>query len=71
MTGQELSPERASIPGADATVPGAGETMAPPAGSPSASDQLKSGEAEQAKANVQIAISILEKALPSLGSDSE
>lgn len=69
--GQELNAERASIPGADATIPGAGATMAPPAGTPSAGEPPKQGAAEQAKANVQIAISILEKSLPELGSDSE
>lgn len=71
MAGQELSPERASIPGPDATMPGAGAPMAPPAGTPAANEQPKSGEAEQAKANIQIAISILEQSLPQLGSDSE
>jgi hypothetical protein len=71
MPGQELSPERASIPGADATAPGAGAAMAPPAGTPSAGEHEKKGESEQAKANVQIAISILEQSLPQLGSDSE
>ena len=71
MTGQELNPERASIPGADATLPGAGDTVAPPAGTPAAMEQDKKGVAEQAKANIQIAISILEKSLPELGQDSE
>ena len=69
--GQELNPERASIPGSDATAPGAGTAMAPPAGTPAANEHEKRGAAEQAKANVQIAISILERELPNLGSDSE
>lgn len=71
MPGQELSPERASIPGSDATAPGAGAAMAPPAGTPSANEHEKKGESEQAKANIQIAIGILEQSLPKLGSDSE
>ena len=45
--------------------------MAPPAGTPDSEGTEKSGEAEQAKANVQIAISILEQTLSQLGSDSE
>jgi hypothetical protein len=45
--------------------------MAPPAGTPAANEHEKKGESEQAKANVQIAIGILEQALPLLGSDSE
>ena len=71
MLGQELNPERASIPGSDAIQPGAGSTMAPPAGTPAANEQEKKGETEQAKANVQIAMSTLEQALPLLGSESE
>jgi hypothetical protein len=71
MPGQELDPSRAATPGLDATAPGAGEVIAPPAGTPSAPDQEKKGQIEQAKANVQMAINILEKSLPELGSESE
>jgi hypothetical protein len=69
--GTELDPQRASIPGADATAPGAGAAMAPPAGTPAANEHEQKGVTEQAKANVQIAIKVLDHALSSLGSDSE
>ena len=69
--GKELDPSRAATPGLDATAPGAGAVMAPPAGTPSAPDQEKKGQIEQAKANVQMAINVLEKSLPELGTDSE
>lgn len=62
MTGQVLDQQEPS---------GEQPPMAPPAGTPAANEHPRSGEAEQAKANVQIAISILEQALPLLGSDSE
>jgi len=45
--------------------------MAPPAGTPAANEHEKKGETEQAKANVQMAVHILEQSLPLLGSDSE
>jgi hypothetical protein len=66
----ELDPTRAATPGADASTPESG-AMAPPAGSPNLTDQPAKGETEQAKANVQMAINILEQSLPQLGSDSE
>ena len=60
--GNEADPERASTEGA---------AMAPPAGTPSSNEQEKQGSSELAKANVQIAINVLEQSLPQLGSDSE
>jgi hypothetical protein len=60
--GQELSQQE---PGQEQ------QPTAPPAGTPAANEHEKKGETEQAKANVQIAIHILEQALPQLGTDSE
>jgi hypothetical protein len=45
--------------------------MAPPAGTPAANEHERKGITEQAKANVQIAMKILDHAMSSLGSDSE
>jgi hypothetical protein len=44
---------------------------APPAGTPDAAPQKNSGAIEQAKANVQIALTMLEQTLPMLGSDND
>jgi len=44
---------------------------APPTGSPESGVVKPEGEIEQARANVQIAMSILEQSLPILGGDSE
>jgi hypothetical protein len=65
--GMSEDPTRAgAAPGGPGSAP-----MAPPAGTPAMSDQKASGEIEQAKANVQMAMQILEQALPQLGSDSD
>ena len=67
--GMSADPSRAGTPGMDVASPGA--SMAPPAGTPSANEAPAKGETEQAKANVQIAIVLLEQTLPMLGTDSE
>lgn len=48
-----------------------GAPMAPPTGTPNVDDVKADGVIEQAKANVQIAISMLEQSLPLLGGESE
>ena len=65
----ELDPTRAATQGAEKGAPDG--AMAPPAGSPNLTDQPAKGETEQAKANVQMAINILEQSLAPLGSGSE
>lgn len=64
------------MPDMEMGVPGAspapsGAPMAPPAGSPAIGDPKAQGEIEQAKANVQIAISMLEQSLPVISTDSD
>lgn len=56
------------VPGA-APAPDA-SPMAPPAGAPSSPPSEGAGEKEQAKANVQMAIAMLEQNLPRLGSNT-
>lgn len=51
--------------------PSAPSPTAPPSGAPASGDQPASGEIEQAKANVQIALMLLEQTLPLMGSESE
>lgn len=67
-------PDPQEMPGA-----GAGEGAPPipavpgaaPSDSPGMKDQVPAGEIEKAKANVQIAVQVLEQTLPMLGSGSE
>lgn len=66
--GMSADPSRADVPGS--VVP-PGASMAPPAGTPNADNLPAKGETEQARANVQIAITLLEQTLPMLGSDTE
>jgi len=58
------------VPGAS-PAPQALSLTAPPSGAPAADEQPASGEKEQAKANVQIALMLLEQTLPIIGSDGE
>lgn len=59
-----------SMKGKD-TIPPGDPGMAPPAGSPETSEKKPLGEIEQAKSNVQIALTILENSLPIFGGDSD
>lgn len=51
--------------------PPSGSSMAPPAGSPDVGSQKPLGEIEQARANVQIALTILEQAFAVFGGSDE
>jgi hypothetical protein len=55
------------IPGTEGVPP----TNTAPTGSPASAPQPAAGEIAQAKANVQIALKVLEHTLPLLGADSE
>lgn len=63
--------ENATMMGVSGATPApTASPMAPPAGTPSGQDVPAKGEIEQAKANVQMAITMLEQSLPILGSSS-
>lgn len=59
-----MSPEQERANATDAS-------MAPPTGTPNVGEVKPEGVIEQAKANVQIAMSMLEQSLPLLGGDSD
>lgn len=63
--------EMMGVPTGGSPSPSAPSPSAPPSGAPASGEQPASGEKEQAKANVQIALMLLEQTLPQLGSDSD